>query len=259
MTSAHRLAILGCLALLLIAMRAAAADPGHLAAVRVPAALAPEVLSRRERLLDRGRACRERHPQTARYIRSILGRLVRSSRLDDFAQSMPKLAFVLDCSIPLPIAMATVGKIMAVPRALPAHAASEDAIAAVLGHELAHLRLQHLEQRLGATSGPLALVPSARQALERAQEQEADLVGLDLATSAGYDPYAAIDHMRRTEELALALQRSGRLRAQSNDPVYGKLETRLARIYARIRARGYRPKAARTPVASLVKVELGGP
>ena len=255
MPSLRQLAVLGCLALLTIAMRAAAADPGH-SPTRVLAAFGPEVLSRRERLLDRGRVCRERHPQTARYLQSILARLVRKSRLDDFAQSMPKLAFVLDCSIPLPIAMATVGKLMSVPCALPALAASEDAIAAVLGHELAHLRLQHLEQRLAATSGPMALVLRAAQELEREQEREADLVGLDLAASAGYDPYAAIDHMRRTEQLALAFQRSGKLPAQSVDSVHDKLETRLRKLYAHIRDRGYRPPAARTPVASAVKAEL---
>jgi predicted Zn-dependent protease len=207
------------------------------------------VLSRRERLLAAGRACWQRHPQTIRYLHSIVARLVRSSRLDRFAQSVPKLTFVLDCSIPLPIAMATTGKLLSVPRALPALAASEDAIAAVLGHELAHLRLQHLERRLQ---------PGATRELERMQEREADRVGLDLAASAGYDPFAAIDHMRRTEALALALQRSGKFPAQPRDPVHADLETRTRRLQERIRACGYRAPLQRTPVAPAVKAELRG-
>ncbi len=262
MPSSRQLAALGSALLLSIVLRANASAPGRcgfadthigpaLASAGPPFSFGPEILSRRERLLDRGRACRERHPRTTRYLQSILARLTRSSGLDGFARSTPEIAFALDCSIPLPIAMATTGKLMSVPRALPALAASEDAIAAVLGHELAHLRLQHLEQRLGfGATHELELV--------RAQEREADRVGLDLAASAGYDPFAAIDHMRQTEALALALQRSGKLRAQPRDPAHADLETRQQRLYLRIRACGYRAPLQRTPVASAVKVELRG-
>lgn len=220
----------------------------------------PRTLARRKRLLEGERACSARFPKTARYLRSIVARLVRGSRLEAFAARAPELEFVLDCvhPIPLPIAMATSGKLMLVPRALPALAASEDAIAAVLGHELAHLTLRHAEQLRAALAGAAGLEPSAALALKREHEREADITGLKLAVSAGYDPRAALEHMRAVDQLAAELERSGHPGVH-DDGAHDGLAQRLESLDAQIRACGYPSAVARKKVPPDVKAELAAP
>lgn len=111
---------------------------------------------------------------------------------------------------------------------------SEDALAAVLGHEIAHNTASHTAERLSAAwvgnltagslfflSGPLPglalfclwgfvggfylqdllfYLPMGRQ-----QESEADYIGLMMMAEACYDPRAAVGFWRRME----AIQRSG--------------------------------------------------
>lgn len=91
---------------------------------------------------------------------------------------------------------------------------SDDELAAVIGHEIAHAVLEHgrarmqsqLAQNLGVTAvsmylglgdlGTAALSQAAELAValpySRSQEVDADLAGLELAARAGYDPRAAL-------------------------------------------------------------------
>lgn len=232
--------------------------PLLLAPIGVPRGSESRVMSRRNRLIGSERACSGRHPTTSRYLRSILDRLVQGSGLQAFASCAPNLALVLTCesSPPLPGARATAGNLILVPRALPAFARSEDAIAAVLGHELAHLTLRHPEQLIEATSGITALPRGAARTLKSAHEREADITGLQLAVNAGYDPHAALDHLQWASELAGRLKRSGQLRARRTAPVHDGRPTRMQRLSSQIEACAYPRASARTPVARTVKAEL---
>jgi len=94
---------------------------------------------------------------------------------------------------------------------------TDDELAAVMGHEIAHALREHARERMGrqmmtqtATGvGALALeiftgihidpqlAGSVSQAMfvlpnSRGNEQEADVIGIELAARAGYDPRAAI-------------------------------------------------------------------
>ena len=210
-------------------------------------------------MIESARTCGAAHPVTTRYVRSILQRLVSASRLEQFAASVPAVELVLTCSpsAPLPVARTTAGRVVLVPRALPALAASEDAIAAVLGHELAHLTLRHPEQLIAASAGPVALSRAQRQALKHGHEREADVSGLRLAVNAGYDPRAAIDHLGSVADLVTRLERAGTLRRRADEPVHDHAAARIERLNAQIRACRYPIRAARTPVLLEVKNELG--
>ena len=94
---------------------------------------------------------------------------------------------------------------------------TDDELAAVMGHEIAHALREHARERMGrqmatqtaTTVGALALeiftgvhidpqlAGTFTQAMfvlpnSRENEQEADLIGIELAARAGYDPRAAI-------------------------------------------------------------------
>ena len=107
---------------------------------------------------------------------------------------------------------------------------SEDGLAAVLGHEIAHNLAQHHGERMSGTIGPNMLlyglilmtapVPGAFFALQalggwlldtlfgrpmsRKMESEADYIGLMLMAEACYDPWEAIHFWRRMERAVKA-------------------------------------------------------
>ncbi len=90
---------------------------------------------------------------------------------------------------------------------------SDDEIAAIMGHEIAHALREHARERAseqmglsivaagaGVATGNKAVMDATNLALQatfglphsRLHEQEADRVGIELAARAGYDPRAAI-------------------------------------------------------------------
>ncbi|WP_255568731.1 M48 family metallopeptidase [Comamonas sp. NLF-1-9] len=98
---------------------------------------------------------------------------------------------------------------------------SEDEIAMVMGHEMAHALREHARERLAKTQATniginlgaqlLGLGDLGRMAahlggqlltlkFSRSDESEADLVGLELAARAGYDPQAAVSLWRKMAE-----------------------------------------------------------
>ena len=90
---------------------------------------------------------------------------------------------------------------------------NDDEVAMVMGHEVAHALREHARERMAKSMGTSAVVGSlsallglgnmgdallrmggqlATLTFSREDESEADLVGMDLAARAGYDPRAAI-------------------------------------------------------------------
>ncbi|GHV12194.1 peptidase M48 [Spirochaetia bacterium] len=120
------------------------------------------------------------------------------------------------------------GKIVVYTGILPA-AQNADALAAVLGHEIAHALLNHGQQRTSAailqTLGAIGVAVATagedsdvqdtaavlydigseylgRLPFSRANESEADEIGLILMTIAGYDPHEAVNFWQRMDILA---------------------------------------------------------
>jgi len=90
---------------------------------------------------------------------------------------------------------------------------SDDEVATIMGHEIAHALREHARERMGkelsrrvgvsvvsslfglgntATAGADLFTQLAARGWGREDESEADLVGMDLAARAGYDPAAGI-------------------------------------------------------------------
>jgi metalloendopeptidase OMA1, mitochondrial len=91
------------------------------------------------------------------------------------------------------------GKIIVYTGILPV-AEDDDQLATVLSHEIAHALAHHSNERItrdqsGRVSG------FAEKAFDRAQESEADHIGLFLMTFAGYDPDEAVRFWERMARL----------------------------------------------------------
>ncbi len=115
-------------------------------------------------------------------------------------------------------AYALPGGYVVIGRGLLALLESEDELAFILGHEIAHVDDRHAIERvqyklasrkLGLESiyrlgSPVQLLYEAGYSKE--QEQEADRDGINLAFQAGYSPKGATDAMRRFEKIDTELQ-----------------------------------------------------
>jgi Zn-dependent protease with chaperone function len=111
------------------------------------------------------------------------------------------------------------GKIMVFDGLIDTLKLTDDELAAVIGHEIAHALLEHGRARMSeqvlkgvginfaaayfglSDIGTAALAQAAQLAItlpySRGHETDADLVGLELAARAGYDPRAAVSLWRK--------------------------------------------------------------
>jgi predicted Zn-dependent protease len=111
------------------------------------------------------------------------------------------------------------GKIMVFDGLIDTLKLNDDELAAVIGHEIAHALLEHGRARMSeqvlkgvginlaaayfglSDIGTAALAQAAQLAItlpySRSHETDADLVGLELAARAGYDPRAALSLWRK--------------------------------------------------------------
>src|SRR5262249_18314926 len=89
------------------------------------------------------------------------------------------------------------GKIIVFTGILPV-AESDDQLATVLSHEIAHALAHHASERVAREQSGVARL-LARRAYDRAQESEADHIGLFLMTFADYDPNEAVVFWERMQ------------------------------------------------------------
>ena len=196
-----------------------------------------------------------RCPRASAYLRRIVRRLVKGSQLETLARVDPGLTVMFQCARldGLPVAKAGPGNLL-VPGALLVRADSEDAVAAVLGHELAHVALRHPER----LTQIIRETPSAaRGSVKSAHEREADVTGLRIMVRAGYDPHAAVDHMRAVDDLARAWGGSDSS-AAPRALIHDEVGTRIARLNEQIAACGYVAAKRRSSVPAGVIREATG-
>jgi predicted Zn-dependent protease len=84
---------------------------------------------------------------------------------------------------------------------------NDDQVATVLGHEMAHALAHHVSERLAMRDGKGVFEALRSKAFERAQESEADHIGLFLMTFAGYDPDEALRFWERMQQATQDQQR----------------------------------------------------
>ena len=127
---------------------------------------------------------------------------------------------------------------------------SDDELAQVIAHEIAHALSNHTAEKMsvaqasqlgaavlgalaqarglpiGATETQLLATVGVQLPNSRAAETEADRIGIELAAKAGYDPYAAVSLWRK---MALATGARGSVELLSTHPV---AESRIAELQA---------------------------
>jgi predicted Zn-dependent protease len=84
-------------------------------------------------------------------------------------------------------------------------AQNDDQLATVLSHETAHALAHHVSERIAnERAGQSALAILRGKAFDRAQEAEADHIGIFLMTFAGYHPEEAVRFWQRMERVSAA-------------------------------------------------------
>ena len=170
-----------------------------------------------------------------------------------------------------PNAFALPGGKIGVNRGMLRVARTQDQLAAVIGHEIAHVQAEHANERMSATyatSSALSLGAAAASSAHpvygqavnvlgtgaqlgvllpygRAHEREADLMGVDLMARAGFDPDASIVLWQRMAVLAETKPPAFLSTHPSEETRMEDLRERLPKaraIYQNAHARGRNPR-----------------
>jgi predicted Zn-dependent protease len=257
-------------ALLLAACTAAPPAIAPQASLQTPAKpaaaeLSPAVLREHQRILATyGGVYNDPRLQTM--VEQLVERLVAASERPDLHYKVTILNSQSVNAFALPTGQ------LYVTRGLISLANDESELASVIGHEMGHVIARHAELRQervrdadlsnrvftdvvsDPTAGALALAKSklALASFSRAQEFEADAIGVRIAARAGYDPYGAVrflTSMERNSELKSELKpRQDRainpsaLDFLSSHPATPE---RITNVLAN--ARQYKPPAADSP------------
>ena len=194
----------------------------------------------------------------ASYVRQVALKVAMAST----PGSRPEDWTVTVLNSPIPNAMATPGGYIYITRGLLAMINNEAELASVLGHEVGHVAARHSDKRnsratigaLGSIAASILLGNDAASLVNtganawvagfsRAQENEADTLGMRYAASAGYDP-------RASASMLAALDRVGTVEGRQNyetrglnsifstHPVTADRVRRVAQQAAQMRAGG---------------------
>jgi len=110
-------------------------------------------------------------------------------------------------------AFASSGGHIFITRGLVAAAKTEDALAAVIAHEIAHIQLSHGIRAIKSSrdtedwlsqfnfSGAQIIAARLNAGFSQTQEFDADIAALSLLAAAGYNPQALVDMLRELEKI----------------------------------------------------------
>jgi predicted Zn-dependent protease len=186
-------------------------------------------------------------PRAQRHAQRILDRLIEGSRLRQAIQHADfPVQLTVKCGVvDFPDAEMKAGVLEVSPElilVLP----SDDEIAAMLGHELAHYTLAHDEKRLEIHSRLTFF--SARE-LSIKHEIEADTEGLILLANAGYDPYAAVDALTAIRAIVIA-------RGLQTDAAHPNLDDRIHKLQRQITTAGMQMIPRRAHGLAAIQAEI---
>lgn len=150
-------------------------------------------------------------PALVKWVQGIFARLVGAADQDRY---LLRLQVIDDDTIN---AYALPGGGMFIHRGMLEFAASDDEVAAVLGHEIGHVMLRHGMSRMRLDIGTRVAIQGLlkdegaqkfagiaasfkQMSFGRQNEDASDAYGMDLARKAGFDPSAAVSLWRRMHE-----------------------------------------------------------
>ncbi len=107
---------------------------------------------------------------------------------------------------------------------------SEAELACVLGHEIAHHELGHVDERFGDEAPPLDESHPLFNGWPQDEEQAADALSLQLCTAAGYEPLSTADLLLRAALFDSGLSFEQLTDADSDSPLIQRLRDVLQRI-----------------------------
>ena len=159
-------------------------------------------------------------PKAQRYAQRVLDQIIQGSSptlREMLIRADFSVTITVTCDIAsLPDAEMKAG-LLDVSAALILLLSSEDEVAAVLAHELAHFTLAHDHKGMETFS---QLTPFALKRFRMQQEEEADAESLTLLANAGYDPYAAVEALISVRDFIRASQiRTDERHPQINDRI----------------------------------------
>jgi len=260
----NRLGIAG-VALAALVLAACTASPPALApeastpmpAKQADAGIAPAVLREHQRILAAyGGVYNDPRLQTM--IEQTVERLVAASEKPDLHYKVTMLNSQSVNAFALPTGQ------LYVTRGLIALANDDSELASVLAHEMGHVIARHAEIReeqarqadlvsrvvsdvvTDPEAGALALAKSklALASFSRAQEFEADAIGVGIASRAGYDPYGAVRFLTSMEHNSdLKPEQTGAINPSAPDFLSSHPATPERITNALANARQYRPPA----------------
>jgi predicted Zn-dependent protease len=209
-------------------------------------------------------------PSLTAYVRCVAQAVTREARGPKAPPAWDVVVFREDSAN----AFALPGGKIGVHSGLLKVAKTPDQLAAVIGHEIAHVLAGHSNERVStafATQSGLQLAsllsgaassPTQRQLFgllglgaqvgvllpfSRAQEREADLIGLDLMASAGFDPRQSIDLWKNMQAAAGGQPPEFLSTHPGHETRIHDLQQRLPHalpIYEAARAAGKRPQCS---------------
>jgi predicted Zn-dependent protease len=186
-------------------------------------------------------------PQAQGFAQRILDRLIEGSSLRQAMQQADfPVQLAVTCNVAdFPDAIIKAG-VLEVSAELILALHSEDEIAAMMGHELAHYTLAHDEKRLELHS---RLTFISARALSLDHEIEADAQGLILLANAGYDPYATVDALKVIQTFMLARQ----LQTDASHP---SLDDRIRKLQQQITQAAMQTVPRRTQSLTAIQEEI---
>lgn len=224
-------------------------------------------LGRRFELQARARLPLVSDVEVLEYVNRIGGRIVSTLG----AQPIPFRFYVT--RDPRVNAFAVPGGVIYVNAGLLLRASSDDEVAGVLGHEIAHIHAHHLARQQEATqilnytsllgmllsavqpavtAGAIALQAAAQLQYQREFEQEADYQGARFMREAGFDPRGMLNFFRKL----LDDQRAGPAAATPYLLSHPLTEVRLSNLEALLRDHGWERETPHNASLPLARVQV---